>query len=164
DRLERLRAGARAELHDGGGNVVELVDRLHPARELLAFQFVAQVAGEYLVAEQVLALQPLGTDRLHLAEPALGELAALVAVVGRQEVGQAVVVAGAALERGGQRVELEPFFPVAGVERVQPRRRGGRFLRADRGGGGLAAGRAAAGKGHGKGECKQSGGGALAQR
>src|SRR5690606_15043274 len=75
-----------------------------------------------------------------------GELAGAVAVLLRQEVRQAVVVARVALEGGGQRVELEHFLPVRRVERVQPGRlvprdfcRGGGLARVP-GGGGTACG------------------------
>src|SRR3546814_9713564 len=98
---------------------VELVDRLHPARELLAFELVAGIAHEDLVAQQRLALQPLRTDRLDLLEPAGDEVMRLLAVVLGQEIRQLVVVARIALEGRGQRVQLEVLLPVLRVHLLE---------------------------------------------
>ena len=46
--------GAAAQLHREAGDAAELVDRLHPAGELFAFEFILRVAHEHPVADQVL--------------------------------------------------------------------------------------------------------------
>jgi hypothetical protein len=113
-----------------------------------------RVFDEDLVAQQILAAQPLRPDRLDPLQPALGEGDGLGAECGGIEIRHPVVVAGIALERGLDRIEREGLFPVFRVETVQLLcfRFGG--LRGRRGTCGLRM-QSGAEQGGGDGECEQ---------
>ncbi len=71
--FERLRAGAGTELHEGAGDVVELVDRNQPVGKTLAFEIAFEVAAEYLGAEAVLFTESRRIDGLDPRQPFLVE-------------------------------------------------------------------------------------------
>ena len=156
DRLERLRAGARAELHGETGQAAHLVDRHHPVRELLGLERVLRVAHEDLVAEQVLALQPVRAEVFERLQPARGEVVLLLAERGRAEVRQLVVVARIALEGRLQRVELQHLLPVLVVQGVEFLRLGLLGGRGLGGVGGVNGRGGGTGEGQGKGEDKRT--------
>ncbi|MNM69782.1 hypothetical protein D3C81_813950 [compost metagenome] len=78
-----------------------------------------RIAQEDFVTEQVLALQAIGADFLHLAQPLDHEVMGLLARGRRQEIRKLVVEAGVALERGLQRVQPHRGIPVLIVDAVQ---------------------------------------------
>src|SRR3546814_2948131 len=86
DRLERLRAAAGAQLHGKAGHRAELVDRLHPVRKALRFQFRLQIAHENVVGNPRLTAQWGGVDRLRTLQPFEIERMRLLTVVGTQEI------------------------------------------------------------------------------
>ena len=86
---------------------------------MAAFDFVARVAHEDLVTQQVLPAQALGAYGFDFLQPVPGEAQRLFPEFGRQEIRQLVVVARVTLEGRAQRVELQRFFPVLLVQRVE---------------------------------------------
>ena len=153
--LEGLCAGAGAEQGDQRGRAVVGTDGHHPAGLVAPGQRGADVAHEQLVGQQVLAAQAGIADRLDPGQPLLVELVVLLAEGQRQRVGQLVVVARVALQRGLQRVELHQCIPVLGVEPVEPGRvvhRSGRGAAAATLGLGGRTGQHEQGGGHGQGQ------------
>ncbi len=112
DRIERVDAGAAAELHEEVHHVVELVERLQVAGKLLAFERLLPRDAEDVVAEPVLVVELLDIDREQALEKLAVQRFLRGAILGAEEVREAVVVAGVADGRRPDRVHLEASLEV----------------------------------------------------
>ena len=124
-RLERLDAVAGAELGEGVGDGIELVERDEVIRVAVTLDLAFAGRLEDLVGEQVLALQ---TARVELTQP--GEVVPLELFRARPPLGrdrdlEAVVVAGVADRGGAHRVQLQVVLEVGLDEFIEATRLGG---------------------------------------